>query len=93
MKSTEPREGRFHGVRTPDRKKSALPTGSGRVGSPKPIKARCRRCRKFYYKNPNQAKHEYCSDNCRKRAYDERRIIRILIKALTELVEKYEGKA
>jgi len=39
---------------------------------------------------PVRTKQKYCSENCKRRAWDKRQIIRTLIEALTRLIDELQ---
>lgn len=86
----EPRQGHFRGVRTPDLRKRARVARKRRSAPQKPLRATCRKCGKRFFQNPKQASHKFCSATCRKRAWEEKRAMELLISALKKTLEKME---
>jgi len=52
--------------------------------------AKCRFCGREYEIAPRRSSQFYCSDNCRKRAWDRKQIIGILIEALNRLIAELQ---
>jgi len=82
------RQGRFRGVRTPVIRKRVSQAREGKPARETGAKSICPNCRKRFKQNPNQARHEFCSPNCRKRAWEKKRIIGLLISTLKEVMER-----
>jgi len=48
----------------------------------------CMFCGREYEKNPKQAHHDYCSPNCRKRAWDKKKMIENRRISFNEFIDK-----
>jgi hypothetical protein len=82
-------------VRTPDRADKDLRVGKVKSTAKMVLNSRCAywRCRKPFNRNPHQKNHDYCSPNCRKRAWDEKHILRLAIAGLIMALEDKGGMA
>lgn len=82
------REGRKPRVRTRESEKRVETTGSRKWTPKTALKSRCPNCRRRFYLNPAKPKNKFCSPNCRKRAWEKKQIIQLLITVLNESIQK-----
>jgi len=54
------------------------------------LKSHCLNCGRRFYLNPARPKNRFCSPNCRKRAWEKKQIIGLLISVLKKTLSKLE---